>query len=312
MLLKDAIKGFLLDAAVEYSPATIPPMRTYLNQFANYFENRDVNTITPEALRAYFAYLKHDYEPKRLNKKTGPLSGSALDNHWKSIRVFFKWSETNLQAHRPDINLPRPKFILPEIHPFAPEEVKALLAACKYSLEIKPANRIPYKIKLPHADRDTAILLILLDTGVRIGEFCRLRLEDVSLESGEVYVKPFRDSRKSRPRTVFIGAATRKAIWKYTTNKDLRPDDRLFNLTESSIRHTLRHIGEKANVSSVHPHRFRHTFAITYLRNGGDVFTLQRIMGHATLDMVRRYLDLAKSDDGNAHRRASPVDNWRL
>jgi integrase/recombinase XerD len=83
-------------------------------------------------------------------------------------------------------------------------------------------------------------------------------------------------------------------------------------LNASTIRQVLTELGEKAGVDNCHPHRLRHTFAVEYLRNGGDVFTLQMILGHASLEMVRTYAKLAAMDLKNAHQRASPADKWRL
>ncbi len=68
----------------------------------------------------------------------------------------------------------------------------------------------------------------------------------------------------------------------------------------------------KAGVHSLHPSRLRHTFANTYLRNSGDVYSLKYLLGHSTLVMVERYLHLTTADASNAHRKASPADNWRL
>lgn len=59
-------------------------------------------------------------------------------------------------------------------------------------------------------------------------------------------------------------------------------------------------------------HRFRHTFAVEYLKNGGNAFALQAMLGHSTLETVRIYVRLAQVDIDQVHRRASPVDNWRL
>ena len=63
---------------------------------------------------------------------------------------------------------------------------------------------------------------------------------------------------------------------------------------------------------TAYPHRFRHTFAINFLRNGGNAYALQMALGHASMDMVRKYLALAQTDIAAAHLIASPVANWRL
>jgi integrase/recombinase XerD len=79
-----------------------------------------------------------------------------------------------------------------------------------------------------------------------------------------------------------------------------------------ALRQVIKALGDKAGVNRIYPHRFRHTFAINYLRGNGDLFSLQILLGHSMLGMVKHYARLAEVDVERAHALASPADNWRL
>jgi integrase/recombinase XerD len=222
-------------------------------------------------------------------------------------RSLTAWKASNLGVERPDLNLPRQSFKLPEIIPFTTDELKAILNACEYT-KVATRGGTAFRMKRPTAARDKALISLLLDTGLRVGEVTRLKIEDINLNNGEVHVAPYGSGQKTKPRTVFLGKTSRRAVWYYLSSRDYRANEPLFKLSTKSIYHLLLRMGERATVSNVHPHRFRHTFAIFYLRNGGDVFSLQRILGHSSSDTVQHYLALADADLSEAHRRASPVD----
>jgi site-specific recombinase XerD len=138
-----------------------------------------------------------------------------------------------------------------------------------------------------------------------------LRLGDLRSD-GTVKVR----GKGSRERIVPVGSTARSAIIRYLGQRGAgRPDDALFlgrrgALDARGIQQVVRRMKNRIGVTGrLSPHSLRHTFARSYLINGGDVFSLQRILGHATLDMVKRYVALADADLTTRHRSASPADH---
>jgi len=159
--------------------------------------------------------------------------------------------------------------------------------------------------------RDKALMLFLLDTGVRASELCSINLEDVNPITGEVLV---RSGKGRKPRTVFLGSKSRKALRNYLilkgdTSTGLWVTDENERLTYRGLKTMLRRRSKLAKVNTPQIHAFRRWFALTCLRNGMDVYSLQQLMGHADLQVLRRYLKQTSTDLREAHHRASPVDN---
>lgn len=322
MILSLATEGFILHLQAEgYSPSTVTLYKIVLDNLAAFLNDPDVETISFHNLQKYMVYLQTDYVPRRFGSSNKPLSGSSLQNHWKAIRTFFKWCSEELELkNRPDIRLKLPKNNPKTVLPFTEDEIKSLLKAAEYTDEVKPGNHKPFRMHRRTAARDLAVIYIMLDTGCRVGEISRLNIEDVNVETGNIIVTPFGNSGiKTKSRMVYLGKNARRSLWRYLTKRKgkaklIDPSEPLFlsergrRLDRNAIRCLLADLGKRAGVASCHPHRFRHTFAIEFLRGGGDVFSLQKILGHATLKMVEHYLSLANSDVEAAHRRASPSD----
>lgn len=164
-------------------------------------------------------------------------------------------------------------------------------------------------------DRDRALLMLLLDTGVRHQELTDLLVGDVDLPSSQVIV---RVGKGRKGRVVFIGVKTRRALLAYYRHREsLEPESPLWvkndggSLAKSAIREVVRRAANRAGVKEPGMHEFRRAFAINSLRNGMDVATLQRLLGHSTIEVVNRYLALVEDDLRVASSKFGVVDNLK-
>ncbi len=303
--ISSAIDGFMLSlGARNLSPNTIEDYTRTLRKFTAFLgDDPNVASITSQQVETFLMSL------------TG-LSNKSRLNHFIGLSSFWTWlTKEELAPVHVLRKLTPPKAEPKEIIPFTETEVKALLSALNKSRTYTRGGRV-----IDHAlqsfERNRAILLLMLDTGIRASELCNLRIEDLDNRNHRIFVK---QGKGMKERLLPFSPRTGQMIWRYlATRKDSRPQDPLFaskldrSLERTKLAEMFRVIGSRAGVPNTHPHRFRHTFAIQYLRNGGNAYTLQSMLGHSTLETVRIYLRLAQLDLDTAHRRASPVDNWRL
>jgi integrase/recombinase XerD len=321
--ISKAIDGFLKFKVAEgLSKRTVDSYEYYLNQWMNHIGDQEVAKVKPSDLTNYLAWMRTEYKPRRWNGNADPLSAKSLRNVYISLRSFFTWLNKEFKLANPAKEITPPKFPQHVIQAFSKEDIEKLIKACLYSREAQTDDRKTFVMRRPSANRDQAIILTLLDTGLRASELCSLMVGDVDMKTGKVDVRHGvgGGAKGGKGRTVYLGKVARKTVWRYLATREDGADlkaplfisaaDRPFN--RNSLRILIRRLGERAEILHVHPHKFRHTFAITYLRSGGDVFTLQSLLGHGSLDMVRHYAQIAEIDVENAHRKASPVDNWRL
>lgn len=215
--------------------------------------------------------------------------------------------------------VPRIKAHTKPIDPISLDTVEKLLKACNALVKRRDGAGREYYSRRPTAKRDRAILLFLLDTGVRVSELCGADICDVDFELGRVLVT----GKGNKSRYVYLGRISRQALWKYLDDREPSARSRtneplfvsqngLYRMTRGSVGQLIKRLGNKVGETGLHAHRFRHTFAIQFLRNGGNIFELQQLLGHTTLDMVKHYVRLAQMDLKEAVKKASPADNWKL
>ena len=264
----------------------------------------ELEQVTVSHLRQCVQYLltsgDRPSSPNPKHKGRRPVSGGALDASsvgayvrvWKS---FFNWCyQEELIDVNPVTRLRAPKVTKRIIPTFSVEHLKAMLAVCDLHTE--------------RGFRDYVIVLLFLDTGLRLTELAKLRVRDVC----DSYVKVM-FGKGRREREVGVSPDVSKLLWKFLhkyRKSESDKDGSLFGLTSNGVKEVIRRVKRESGIEGVRvsPHTFRHTFAKMYMELGGDLFKLSREMGHSDVNITKKYLENFSSTEARkGHATYSPL-----
>jgi len=283
------VEAFQFDRKAQgFSKGTLYFYEKKLGLFSQYCEGQAIQHITqiaPQTLREFLVWLE----------QRGHNSG-GIHTFYRAVKTFLLWWEDELEPEdwqNPIRKVKAPKLTIEPIQGIKLDNFQAMLGKCE-------------------SKRDKAILICLLDTGARASEFCSMDLEDLDRVYGSILIQ---QGKGKKPRTVFLGKKARRVLRAYLrerkdSSKALWVTRSGERLTYWGLRQIIRRKAKDANISTPRLHDFRRAFALECLRNGANVYSLQKLMGHADLQVLRRYLAQTTNDIRVAHEQSSPVDNF--
>lgn len=292
MTLSLAIEDFLIEQRVRgNSSATLVYYNHALGCFKRSIGDVELSEITLQICKDYYLNLADEQE-----------NSVTIQSYIRALRAFLNWLYENELI---ELDLCA-KFKLPKatrkvIDVLTDEEITRIFAALEGDSWLDVRNKL--------------ILALMLDSGLRLNEVVTLQRRHVKLEERYLIVT----GKGDKQRTVPFGDATAELLGEYMRiTKDSKISALLIKvseisfghepITDSAIKNMFKKLKKRADVPRLYPHLLRHTFATRYLENGGNIYTLQAILGHTSLEMVKRYLHLATNRIRRDFSRYSPLD----
>lgn len=265
--------------------------------FAQFVREREyLHNVSPATLRWYTHSLKwlrtesptqDELNDAVMRMREKGLKATGCNSAIRAINAYLKWAGSPLKIAQ----LREPKNILPT---FTTEQVRLLV-------NYKPRGFYQRRLHL--------LVLLLFDTGCRITEALTLHVCDIDLSNLLCVL----DGKGRKQRVVPFSLELRRHLFKHINEYRRQPDELLLSTRDGRMldRHVmLRNVKSLCRRLGFNPpartlHAARHTFATEYVRRGGSVFHLQKVLGHSTLEMTRRYANLVTSDLSATHERVS-------
>ncbi len=269
---------------------------------------KPVSELGQKELLAYISYRQNakrwPNNPHINEENRGKLSPYSIQGDARAIKAFWGWlfNEEHIDKNRlAKFSLPKvPQLILKTL---TGEQIETILNVIGHS----SAQEVKYR----------CIVLLLLDTGLRILELISIKNDDLDLIHGLITVL----GKGQKQRIVPISALTRKELTKYIKyhRQDLCSEESPYlfpassgdRISATSVRQYMRRLCMREGLegTKLYPHLFRHTFATQSIAKGANVFTVKEIMGHKSLQTTMKYTHLTVEDMKAEHNKFSPVQN---
>jgi len=283
-------------------------LRYFSEWLALEYGNTNIDQITIHILREHVVwcvdekpYYEHHPYKSECDKDRIGISPASVNVRIRVLKVFFSTlHQEGVIANNPAENLSLMKVEEDTIQPLTDEEVRTLLASPnqKYYAQF----------------RDYVIMVLMLDTGMRLNEVCSLEIKDVDFKTRQI-VLPAVKNKNRKTRILPLSPETVKLLMQLVTEtKEYFDSDYVFAtnygeaVNEKTIQKSFQKYARQAGIKKrVSPHVLRHNFAKMAALNGMDIFTLMRIMGHSDISTTRKYVQINDEDVKRQHMQFSPL-----
>lgn len=262
---------------------------TYKQQFAAVGKHLDT-TIPIDEL------TKQDLEKMISSMRDAGLAPNSIKSYTRTLKSFFSWcNEQGITR----LNIPLYK---------AAETVKETYSDAELTVLLQKPN----VRKCTFAEyRSWVIVNLLLNNGCRAATIRNILIRDVDLPNRVIYL---RHTKNKKAQVIPLCDALCAVLREYLRIRGGGDDDFLFpnesgtQLTENGLRCSIANYNNSRGIQKTSIHLFRHTFARKYLVDcGGNAFTLQRLLGHSTLDMTKHYCNIFDADIAKNYEKFSPL-----
>jgi site-specific recombinase XerD len=279
MQLQAALSMFLVQLEADgRSPHTIGQYRRHVTALAAWLGRRDAAAVRHEDVAAFLAA-----PVARTAAHGAPKRAVSMNAMRTSVRCFFRYlHEAGVVAQNPARLVRRARCAPPPPRAFTDDERERLLATLRATRGFE-------------AERDYALVDLLLSTGIRLGSCIALDVEDVDLDAGELRLKT---TKGDRPERVFLSRGIADHLRRWLADRDAGPlftDRRRQRLSPRHVHRRFRHWLRAAGITrAASPHTTRHTFATALLARTGNLALVQAALRHRSITSTMVYAKVAE------------------